>query len=140
MRIAIKNERQHMTAPPQKSDEAVIAAWQQFAAEQPDFIGAYLRRLREREGITEVEQQRRLGVDNDSFIALQAMPLPRSDAFASDAHRIAEECGLPDPFNFVRIMQTARTIIHSQPSPKHLTAYRAAFTPPPHDLDELPEE
>ena len=76
------------------SDKEIMASWYAYAAEEPGFVGYWLGLLRKRQRITLEQQQSELGVDEQILLRLQAMPLPRPEWLARDAHRIAEVCNL----------------------------------------------
>src|SRR5947209_16027661 len=91
-------------------DEEIMASWYAYAADEPGFVGYWLDLLRERQGVTAVEQQNEFGADEPVFWRLQSMPLPQSQALARDAHRIAEHCKLQNPIAFVHAMILARSL------------------------------
>ena len=109
------------------SDEEIIVSWHAYVADEPGFVGIWLRLLRERQGITPVEQQNEFGADDQAFFRLQAMPLPRSKLLARDAHRIAEACNLKYPMAFVQAMILARDLSHTADQAGPQEFYQAAF-------------
>jgi hypothetical protein len=115
------NSRDH------SDDEEVMASWYAYAADEPDFVGHWLGLLRERQGITAVEQQAEFGADESAFRRLQATPLPRSQALARDAHRIAERCRLKNPMAFVQAMILARSLERAADDQAGREFYQAAF-------------
>jgi hypothetical protein len=120
-------------------DEAVLRAWYEFAAQEPGFVGSFLRLLRERQGKSAEDQQAELGIDHEAFMRLQGIPLPRARVFANDALRIAETCGLPSPLSLVGLLVLARNLATA---PAHVEAahvYQAAFDAT-ESLDDPPEE
>ena len=122
-----------------KDDGKIIARWYGYAAQRPGFVGFLLKFIRERMSQSVEEQRHEFGVEEQAFLRLQGMPLPRSQSFSKDAHRIAEECGLTNPFAFVRIMVKAQNLQRTDGEANVLSAYRAAFDEDS-DLDKYPEE
>src|SRR5436853_1327349 len=108
-------------------DEEIMASWYAYAADESGFVGHWLGLLRERLGITAVEQQNEFGADEPAFQRLQAMPLPQSQALARDAHRIAEHCNLQNPMAFVQAMILARSLERTADHPAMQEFYQAAF-------------
>jgi hypothetical protein len=108
-------------------DEEIMASWYADAADEPGFVGYWLDLLRERQGATAVEQQTEFGADDVAFRRLQAMPLPRSQALARDAHRIAEHCHLKNPMPFVQAMIFARNLERTTDQVAVQEFYQAAF-------------
>lgn len=122
-----------------KRDDEAIKRWYRYASEQPGFVGLALRLLRERTGISIAEQQRDFGVDDQTFLHLQGMPLPRAQSIPSDANRIAEACQLSNRLAFVRAMVMACNLERDAHSDVLRDAYQAAFDEED-DLDQYPEE
>lgn len=113
------------------SDKKILADWYAYAADEPDFVGSWLNLLRERQSITPDRQQSEFGADDRAFRQLQAMPLPRSESLAGDAHRIAEVCSLKNPMAFVQAMILANNLMQSDSQAPIEEFYQAAF-----DADE----
>lgn len=120
------------------SDEEMITAWHGYAANQIGFVGDALRLLRDYQGQTLQEQQSEFGVSDKIFLRLQSMLMPRSQLFTNDAQRIAESCGLANPFAFVKAMVLARTLEHARAQPSVKEIYQAAFDAED-GLDEMPD-
>lgn len=121
------------------SDKEIMASWYAYAAEEPGFVGYWLGLLRKRQRITLEQQQSELGVDEQILLRLQAMPLPRPELLARDAHRIAEACNLENPMAFVQAMILAHNLERAQ---AHMTVrefYQAAFDAA-EDLDQSSNE
>jgi hypothetical protein len=108
-------------------DEEIMASWYADAADEPGFVGHWLGLLRERLEITAAEQQNELSADEPAFQRLQAMPRPRRQALARDAHRIAERCHLDNPMAFVRAMILAHGLERAADHPAAQEFYQAAF-------------
>jgi hypothetical protein len=108
-------------------DEEIMASWYVYAADEPGFVGHWLGLLRERQIITADEQQAEFGADEPTFRRLQAMPLPRSQALAGDAHQIAEHCHLKNPMAFVQAMILARSLERMVDQAAVQGFYQAAF-------------
>lgn len=108
-------------------DEEIMASWYAYVADEPGFVGYWLDLLRERQGITAVEQQNEFGADEAVFLRLQSIPLPRSHALARDAHRIAEHCNLKNPMAFVQAMLLARSLENTADTSAVQEFYQAAF-------------
>ena len=108
-------------------DEEIMASWYAYAADEPGFVGHWLDLLRERQGVTAVEQQNEFGADEPAFRRLQSIPLPQSQALARDAHRIAESCKLKNPMAFVQAMILARSLERTAAHPAIQEYYQAAF-------------
>ena len=108
-------------------DEEIMASWYAYTADEPGFVGYWLDLLRERQGITAVEQQNEFGADEAVFLRLQSMPLPRSQMLARDAHRIAEHCKLKNPMAFVQAMLLARSLENAADTSAVQEFYQAAF-------------
>jgi hypothetical protein len=104
-----------------------MVSWYAYAADEPGFVGYWLDLLRERQGVTAVEQQTEFGADEPAFRRLQSMPLPQRDALARDAHRIAESCHLKNPMAFVQAMILARSLERPADHPAIQEFYQAAF-------------
>ena len=109
------------------SDEEIMLSWYTHVADEPGFVGYWLGLLRERQGITPVEQQTEFGTDERVFLRLQAMPLPRSQSLARDAHRIAEICNLSNPLAFVQAILIARNLDQTADNSTVQEFYQAAF-------------
>jgi AraC-like DNA-binding protein len=125
----------------EKINNKARSGWYKYAARQPGFIGHALRLIRELNGQSEEEQRHEFGADEQSFLRLQGMPLPRAQVLVTDANRIAEECGLTDSLAFVRTMIMAQNLERSRASDQPATRefYQAAFDDE-NDLDQFPEE
>ncbi|MFL6215826.1 MAG: hypothetical protein ACJ74J_18225 [Blastocatellia bacterium] len=108
-------------------DEEIMASWYADVADEPGFVGYWLGLLRERLEITVLEQQNELGVDEQAFQRLQSMPLPRNQAVARDAHRIAERCHLKNPMAFVQAMILAHSLERTADHTAVQEFYQAAF-------------
>ncbi|HKQ06429.1 MAG TPA: hypothetical protein VJ464_14940 [Blastocatellia bacterium] len=108
-------------------DEEIMASWYAYAADEPGFVGYWLGLLRERQSVTADEQANEFGTDEVVFHRLQAMPLPREQALARDAHRIAECCHLKNPIAFVQAMILARSLELGADRPAVQEFYQAAF-------------
>jgi hypothetical protein len=108
-------------------DEEILASWYAYVADEPGFVGYWLDLLRERQGVTAIEQQIEFGADEPAFRRLQSMPLPQSQALARDAHRIAESCHLKNPMAFVQAMILARSLERTTEHPAIQEYYQAAF-------------
>ncbi|MEN3336156.1 MAG: hypothetical protein V7641_5521 [Blastocatellia bacterium] len=108
-------------------DEEIMASWYAYAADEPGFVGYWLDLLRERQGVTAVEQQNEFGADEIAFRRLQSMPRPQSQVLARDAHRIAESCHLKNPIAFVQAMILARSLERTAGRPAIQEYYQAAF-------------
>ena len=121
------------------SDDEILAEWRGYAARQPGFVGSALGLLRDRQSITLQQQQSEFGANDQAFLRMQAMPLPRPQSFAGDAHRIAEACGLTNPLAFVQAMIFARSLEHTEFQTDAEESYQAAFDPDD-DLDLLPDK
>ena len=121
-----------------RGDEA-IKRWYRYASEQPGFIGVALRLLRERTGVSIEEQQRDFGADDETFLRLQGMPLPRAQSIPGDAHRIAEACQLANGLAFVKAIVMACNLQRDADWEPATDAYQAAFDEED-DLDQYPEE
>jgi HPt (histidine-containing phosphotransfer) domain-containing protein len=113
------------------SDEEIMTGWYAYAADEPGFVGYWLNLLCERQSITTDEQQGEFGADDLAFLRLRAMPLPRSQSLASDAHRIAEACGLKNLMAFVQAMILASNLVRATNQSPVQEFYQAAF-----DIDE----
>lgn len=113
------------------SDKEIITRWYAYAADEPGFVGYWLKLLRERLSIDADQQQMEFGADDRAFLQLQAMPLPRPDSLTRDAHRIAEACGLENPMAFVQAMILANNLISDTNQSSVQEFYQAAF-----DADE----
>ena len=135
----METEAQRMSHQEAKTDADILTAWYEYAAEQPGFVGAELRRLRDRTGTTLQEQQEALGANEEAFLRLQAMPMPRPDQVIRDAQRMAEQCFLKHPSAFVQAMLLTRTLRSSLTQHRDAPVYRAAFDASD-ELDALPEE
>jgi len=122
-----------------KRGDDAIKRWYRYASEQPGFVGSALRLLRERAGISIEEQQRDFGVDDQTFLRLQGMPLPRAKSIPSDANRIAEACQLSNRLAFVRAMVMACNLERDADWEVARDAYQAAFDEED-DLDQYTEE
>lgn len=109
------------------SDEEIMLSWYTHVADEPGFVGYWLGLLRERQGITPAEQQTEFGTDEQVFLRLQAMPLPRSQSLARDAHRIAEICNLSNPLAFVQAILIARNLDQTADNSTVQEFYQAAF-------------
>ena len=125
----------------EKTNNKVVNGWYKYAARQLGFVGHALRLIREFNGQSEEDQRREFGADEEAFMRLQGMPLPRAQALASDANRIAEECGLTIPLAFVRMMILAQGLerTHTNDKSANQKFYQAAFDDEG-DLDQFPEE
>jgi hypothetical protein len=121
------------------ADEEIMADWYASVAEEPGFVGTWLSLLRNRQRITLEQQQSELGVDAQIFLHLQAMPLPRAELLASDAHRIAEACNLENPMAFVQAMILAYNLERAQTQATVQEFYQAAFDAE-EDLDQSRSE
>lgn len=70
------------------NDTSILTAWYDFAASAPGFLGYALHLHR----LSLAQQRALLGLHDAStdalWIRLQAMPLPRSQHFDADLHRI----------------------------------------------------
>src|SRR5437868_9339404 len=108
-------------------DEEIMASWYAYAANEPGFVGYWLDLLRERQGVTAVEQQNEFGADEPAFRRLQSMPRPQSQALVRDAHRIAESCHLKNPMAFVQAMILAQGLERTTERPAIQEYYQAAF-------------
>jgi hypothetical protein len=108
-------------------NEEILASWYAYTADEPGFVGYWLGLLRERQGITTVEQQNEFGGDEAAFLRLQSMPLPQSHSLARDAHRIAESCNLKNPMAFVQAMLLARGLESAADHTAVQEFYQAAF-------------
>lgn len=113
------------------SDEEIMTRWYAYAADEPGFVGHWLKLLRERESVTPDHQQSEFGANDRAFLQLQAMPLPRSESLTRDAHRIGEACGLGNPMAFVQAMILANNLISDTNQASVQEFYQAAF-----DADE----
>lgn len=122
-----------------KDGDEIIARWHRYAARQPGFVGFLLSFIRDRTGQSIEDQRREFGAEKQAFQRLQGMPLPRSQSFSSDAHHIAEECGIANPLAFVRTLVKAQNLERATGMPNVPNSYRAAFDEE-NDLDEYPEE
>jgi hypothetical protein len=111
----------------QTSDEEILASWYAYAADELGFVGYWLGLLRKRQGSTAVEQQNEFGADEQAFLRLQSMPLPRANSLARDAHRIAESCNLENSIAFVQAMILARSLERSADNGAVEEFYQAAF-------------
>lgn len=120
------------------SDEKILADWYAYASDELGFVGSWLNLLRERQSITPDQQQSEFGTDDEAFVQLQAMPLPRSESLAGDAHRIAEVCSLKNPMAFVQAMILANNLMHATGQAPIQEFYQAAFDAD-EDLDRLPD-
>ena len=109
------------------SDEEIMLSWYAHAGDKRGFVGYWLGLLRERQGITTAQQQTEFGTDEEVFIRLQAMPSPRAQSVARDAHRIAEICNLKDPMAFVHAMLIARNLDNAADKPVIEGFYQAAY-------------
>jgi hypothetical protein len=125
----------------EKINGKAMSRWYRYAARQPGFVGHALRLIREFNGQSDEEQRHEFGANEQSFLHLQGMPLPRAHSFVSDANRIAEECGLADSLAFVRTMILAQNLERpcSSEQPTAQEFYQAAFDDEG-DLDQFPEE
>jgi hypothetical protein len=125
----------------EKTNDKAVNGWYKYAARQPGFVGRALRLIREFNGQSEEDQRHEFGADEESFMRLQGMPLPRTQALVRDANRIAEECGLTTPLAFVRMMILAQGLERTHTSDKSASQefYQAAFDDEG-DLDQFPEE
>src|ERR1700754_4937292 len=94
------------------ADNQFATKWYKFAAERSGFVGNALRLIREKTGQCIEEQQIEFGANDQGFLRLQGMPLPRTESLASDADRIARECGLTNPFAFVQCMILVKRLEH----------------------------
>jgi hypothetical protein len=121
------------------SNGEILTEWYDYAAKQPGFVGSALGLLRDRQSITPQQQQSGFGANDQAFLRLQAMPLPRPQSFVGDAHRIAEACGLANPLAFVQAMILARSLERTEPKTGAEGSYQAAFDPED-DLDRIPDE
>jgi hypothetical protein len=142
-----------MSQQTQDQDNVYLDRWYRFAADQPGFVGGWLRFLRERQHQTSEQQRKDFGVNSDDFVRLQGMLLPRSFQFTRDARRIAEACRLTNPERLVQALLLARSLIRTaaqgltddteQEAAGRLWAnseyYQAAFDEDK-ELDEPPEE
>ncbi len=108
-------------------DEEIMASWYAYAGDEPGFVGYWLGLLRERQGVTAVEQQNEFGADEATFLRLQSMPLPRSQLLARDAHRIAEHCKLRNSMAFVQAMLLASNLERAADTSAVQEFYQAAF-------------
>lgn len=113
------------------SDEKIMARWYAYVADEPGFVGEWLKLLREREVVNIDHQQNEFGADVRAFLQLQAMPLPRPQSLVKDAHRIAEACGLENPMAFVQAMIIANNLVSERVQAPAQEFYQAAF-----DADE----
>jgi hypothetical protein len=112
----------------QAGDEEILASWYDYAAAEPGFVGHWLSLLRVRLGLTPDAQQAEFGADEAAFRRLQAMPLPREQSLAGDAHKIAERCDLKNPMAFVQAMILARNLELAAERPAATQEfYQAAF-------------
>ena len=109
------------------TDEEIMASWDTYTADEPGFVGYWLGLLRERQGVTAVEQQNEFGADEAAFLRLQSMPLPRSQILARDAHRIAECCNLKNTMAFVQAILLASNLEHAADTSVAQEFYQAAF-------------
>ena len=116
-----------MSANDHTGDEKILASWYADVADEPGFVGHWLSLLRERLGITAIEQQNEFGTDEPAFRRLQAMPRPRSQTLARDAHRIAERCHLKNPMAFVQAMILVHGLEREADHPAAQEFYQAAF-------------
>jgi hypothetical protein len=125
----------------EKTNNKAVTGWYRYAARQPGFVGHALRLIRKSNGQSDEEQRHELGVDEQTFLHLQGMPLPRAHSLVADANRIAEECGLADSLAFVRTMILAQNLERhcSSEQPAAREFYQAAFDDEG-DLDQFPEE
>lgn len=125
----------------EKINNKGLTGWYRYAAGQPGFVGHALLLIRTSNGQSDEEQRRELGADEQSFLRLQGMPLPRAHSLVADANRIAEECGLADSLAFVRTMILAQNLERPRLSeqPAAWECYQAAFDDEG-DLDDFPEE
>ena len=121
------------------SDDKILAEWYDYAARQPGFVGIALGLLRDRQSVTLQQQQSEFGANEQAFLRMQAMPLPRPKSFAGDAHRIAEACGLANPLAFVQAMILARSLGRTESPTDIEEFYQAAFDSED-DLDQPPDE
>lgn len=120
-------------------NKKTVLGWYRYAAQRPGFVGHALRLVRERTSQSEEDQRREFGADEEVFLRLQGMPLPRVRSLVSDSNRIAEECGIGDALAFVRAMILAQNLEQSSEEPVTKESYLAAFDEED-DLDEFPEE
>jgi len=111
----------------QTDDEEIMASWYDYAADEPGFVGHCLGLLRVRLGLMPDAQQAEFGADEVAFRRLQAMPLPRGQSLARDAHQIAERCHLKNPMAFVQAMILARSLELAADCPAAQEFYQAAF-------------
>lgn len=116
-----------------------MTGWYVYAADEPGFVGYWLDLLRERQSVTPDQQKSEFGADDQAFLQLRAMPLPRSQALASDAHRIAEACGLKNQMAFVQAMILAKSLTRATNQSSTQEFYQAAFDAD-EDLDGLPDK
>jgi hypothetical protein len=121
------------------SDYEILTEWYDYAAKQPGFVGSALGLLRARQSITPQQQQSEFGANDQAFLRMQAMPLPRPQSFAGDAHRIAEACGLANSLAFVQAMILARSLERTESQTDAEVSYRAAFDQED-DLDQVPNK
>lgn len=122
------------------SDQEIIRSWERFVAQQPGFVGGALQLLRDNRNLTEAEQQNEFGIGSQGWSRLLAMPLPRADQYARDAHRIAQACGVQNEMAFVTALLMARGLEAGQQAAagSQFEVYQAAFDARD-DLDTLPE-
>jgi hypothetical protein len=120
-------------------NKKAVMGWYRYASQRPGFVGFALRLVRERTGQSKEEQRHEFGTDEQSFLHLQGMPLPRSESLPSDANRIAETCGLSNSMAFIKAMILAQSIERSSLQPVEGEFYMAAFDDT-EDLDSYPEE
>lgn len=133
--------------PVDNTDDVILKAWYQYAAQQEGFVGRFLELLRKRQRRTKKQQKADFGTSDADYLRLQGMPLPRSNQFVKDARKIAEACNLNNPALFVQEMLLARSLFRNNSAqtnsnisnaPSILQSYQAAFDEDD-DLDTIPD-
>ncbi len=131
--------------PDEPTTAALLTSWRNYAARQPDSVGALLTLLRDRLDETEAQQRDAYGADEGQFSRLGSFPRPRPERVPDDAYRIALACGLGRPLAFVSAMLVAGGLSDAAASGLTAAAYRAAYDAPDDageldDPDELLDE
>jgi hypothetical protein len=116
-----------------------VMRWHKYTSLRPGFVGYLLQLVRERTNSSEEEQQLEFGIDQQTFLHLQAMPLPRPAQISKDAYRIAETLKLENPIAFVRAMILGSKMEKSVTPFASQDYYQAAFDEED-DLDQIPQE